>query len=392
MSTTPTWSSAAAPLQAAFDALARIPKPTVAAITGYALGGGCELALAARLPGLRRQRQARPAGDPARHHPRRRRHPAAAPADRPGPGEGPDLLRPVRRRRRGAARSAWSTRWSPPDDVLRRGGRAGRAVTPPARRWRCARRRRPSTAAWTATSPAGCELETAAVRRRCSRTEDRADRDGVVRRERPRQGGVRGPMTTALMSRCPTAERGRARAADDPKLANVLYHDWEAGDVRREVVDLVRRALHRPTPGTGSRTSPDWPAGRTRGRWRSAAAPASSCSTSCRPGVADAGHGDRPRPRAWSRWRCATPSPSASTSTGGSPTPRRSRTTTTSFDLVVGPRGAAPHPGRRAGAARGAAGAQAGRAVRVRRRADPVSATCVRPPAVPGDVVGRDHG
>lgn len=36
-------------LQAAFTAVARIPKPVVAAITGYALGGGCELTLCADL-------------------------------------------------------------------------------------------------------------------------------------------------------------------------------------------------------------------------------------------------------------------------------------------------------------------------------------------------------
>ena len=71
-----------ASVQSAVTAVARIPKPVVAAITGYALGGGCELALAADVRFAADGRGARPARDPARDHPRRRRHPAADPAGR----------------------------------------------------------------------------------------------------------------------------------------------------------------------------------------------------------------------------------------------------------------------------------------------------------------------
>ena len=101
-----------------------------------------------------------------------------------------------------------------------------------------------------------------------------------------------------------------------------------SGDLRRQVVDLVRRALHRLRPG---------PVRRRRGR--SAAAVRARAGTRLRHRLLPAQpHAGRRRRRparsptsrpAWSRSRCATPSTSAATSTAASPTPSGSRTRTT---------------------------------------------------------------
>jgi hypothetical protein len=62
-----------------------------------------ELALRADFRVCGERTPVRAAGDPARDHPRGGRHPAAAAADRPGPGQEPRVYGPVRRRPGGAA-------------------------------------------------------------------------------------------------------------------------------------------------------------------------------------------------------------------------------------------------------------------------------------------------
>ena len=141
-------------LQDAFTAVARIPKPVVAAITGYALGGGLELALCADF---------RVMGESARVGqpeillgiiPGSGRHAAAAPADRPGPGQGHRVYRPVRRRRGGAGHRPGRPGRPRRRGVRRRAGARGpvrpRPRAGPARRQAGHRR-----AASTSTCPPG---------------------------------------------------------------------------------------------------------------------------------------------------------------------------------------------------------------------------------------------
>ena len=159
--------------------------------------------------------------------------------------------------------------------------------------------------------------------------------------------------------------------------------------LRREVVDQLRRALHRLRPGPVQPTSPAPAAGPTGGRSNWVAAPGSSCSTSSRPAC---WRGTRHRPVARHGRGGPAQRPNAGLR-GRGPGRRRRVDPVPRRPLRPGGRArrAAPHPRRRAGAARGAAGAQARRPVRLRRRADPVR-RLHRPPAVPADLVGHRPG
>ena len=181
----------AAALSGAFDAVARIPKPVVAAVTGYALGGGCELALACDW---------RVVADDARlGQPEIRLGliPGAGGTQRLarliGPARAKDLIFSGRMVRADEAlRIGLADRVVPPDQVYAAAVELVRPYTG-VRLWPCAPRSWPSTAAWTwiwplawpgrASSSPGCSPPTtcARVRPRSSTSVNRGSPAGERR-------------------------------------------------------------------------------------------------------------------------------------------------------------------------------------------------------------------
>ena len=310
----------------------------------------------------------------------------------PGQGQGPDLHRAVRRRRGGAR-----------DRPGRPGRRAGRRLlggahddgpaTSAARRSRCARRRRRSTAGWSPTwtpgwRSSGCSSPRCSRPRTGPRACARSSRTARARRrsrasdERARRPPSRGPTRTPARPRS-------SRPGRTPSWPRCCTTTGRRRPTTRSGRSRSTSAAS-TTRGTGSWRSPGRRAGRTAKalevgggtgffplNLKQAGVLDEVHVTDLSPGMVEAAQ--RNAEQLGLRGRGAGRRRRAAAVRRRHVRPRRRS------------RGDAPHPGRRAGVPRDAARAAAGRPVRVRRRADPRSATG-RAPARPADLGGDDPG
>ena len=113
-----------------WDAIRALRTPLVAAVSGYCLGGGCELAMAVRPRRRVGDRAVRPAGDQPRRAPGRRRYAAADARRRQGARDGRDPHRAASFRRDEALRAGLVARVVATRGVARRRRSESRARSP----------------------------------------------------------------------------------------------------------------------------------------------------------------------------------------------------------------------------------------------------------------------
>ena len=222
-----------------------------------------------RLPRARRVGEDRPARDPARRHPGRRRQPAAVPAGRPGQGQGPHLHRPARRRRGGAGDRHGRRRRPRRRGLRDRGGHGEevrRRAAARAGRGEAARSTRASTCRWTRAWRwrAGCSPSCSTPRTRrpaCARS-SRAARARPSSPAADRRGSSSGAGSPSGTSTAPTRPpgpgwTGPSRRSRPTRAAAPTPTCWPIR-CRRSGASTSTSRTSRPTRPAASSTG--WPA------------------------------------------------------------------------------------------------------------------------------------